>query len=101
MASPENQVATPQFAERGGFAERELLHVAVTRTGNAGGLQRDRYQPGAIDTKRGLTTPQVRRMQKFLGDSNEIQLSRLDRRQVGCWHVPAIGGARAALVLAS
>src|SRR5665213_4026498 len=99
VAFPEHQIAAPQFAERRQFAERHLLHIAVAWANFADGMQCDLHQAGAIETERCLAAPQIRCVQEFLSDSDEITLPRLDRRQMRQWQMPASGGDSKMLVL--
>src|SRR6185437_4941143 len=92
MAFPEHQIAAPQLAKRRQFSERYFLHVAVARAGVAGRLQRDLHQSGAVDAERCLAAPQIGRVEKFLGDRDEIRLPRLERSEMRQLQMPAVGG---------
>ena len=89
MALPENQIAAPQVAERRRFAEREFLHVAVARAGDAGGLQRNLDQARAIEPERRLAAPQIGRAEKSLRRRRRNPALGLDRRQMRHRHMPA------------
>ena len=82
-----------------GLPSDKLLHVAVARAGNARRLQRDLHEAGTIEPERGLAAPQIGRIEKHLGDGDEIACARLDRREVDCRDVPARRGDGKAFVL--
>ena len=65
-----------------GCAERRLLHVAVARRRRSGRRQRGLRQAGAVDPLAGAPAPQIGRLDKALGDGDEIGLARLDRREM-------------------
>ncbi len=82
VALPEQQIAAAHFGERHQFAERQFLHVAVARAGEARRLQRDLHQPGAVHAERRLAAPQIGRAKEALGDGDEVPLLGGDRRDV-------------------
>ena len=49
-----------------------LLHVAVARAADAGGVQRDLHQAGAIDAEAALAAPEIGRADEAFGDRDEI-----------------------------
>ncbi len=86
MALPEHEVAAPQMrervVERQRPAERGLLHVAVARRGDSRRRERGLRQAGAVDPLAGAPAPQIGRLEKTLGDGDEIGLARVDRREM-------------------
>ena len=71
-----------RVVERQRPAERGLLHVAVARRGDSRRHQRGLRQAGAVDPFAGAPAPQIGRLEKTLGDGDEIGLARVDRREV-------------------
>ena len=86
VALPEHEIAAPQMrervVERQRRAERRLLHVAVARRGDSRRRQRGLRQAGAVDPFAGAPAPQIGRLEKTLGDGDEIGLARVDRREM-------------------
>src|SRR6266849_1182592 len=95
MALPENQVAAlqlPGLGRRQHPAETVLLHVAVTRTAGACGVQRYLDQAGTIDAKTALAAPQIGRAGEALGDRDEIARVTVDGADMLVRQVPAFAG---------
>src|SRR5262249_28004876 len=75
MTVPEHKIASPQLTKLARLdcaAERPFLHVAVARTSDAAGAERELQQTRAVHAKTGLSAPQIRRPQKALRDRDEI-----------------------------
>ena len=79
--SPRRRCAQ-RVVERQRLAERRLLHVAVARRGDSRRHQRGLRQAGAVDPLAGAPAPQIGRLEKTLGDGDEIGLARVDRREM-------------------
>src|SRR4051794_22950961 len=83
MALPEDQVSALQlFRFRQSPSQRLFLHVAVARTANTRGIERDLHQPGAIDAEAGLAAPQIRGAGKAFRDRDEIAFADLERAEM-------------------
>src|SRR5207302_4921841 len=77
MAFPEQEIAAaqgPLFRSVKRLANSGLLHVAVARTGDAGGMQRHLHETRTIDAKAALAAPEIGRAHEALGNGDEVGL---------------------------
>src|SRR5688572_27640164 len=92
MALPEHEIAALKrrvWVE--GMPELGRLHVGVARGLMARGLDRELYQPRAVQTDAGAATPQIRRAEKGFGDGDEVGMRLPNRYRVAGEHISAAG----------
>ena len=86
MALPEHEIAAlerrARIVDGDGLAERGLLHVAVARRGHAGGGERRLDEARAVDPLRRPAAPEIRRLEKALGDRDIIRFARAGLREM-------------------
>src|SRR5262249_24474065 len=81
-------------------AERRL-HVAVARAGDAAGVERELYEPRAVDAEAGFPAPEIGHAEERLGNGDEIRRAAAERGQMPARHEAAViepgeGGAQLA-----